>query len=212
MKARDAARFIGSVAHDEFGAPIGQIIGFTSDVAGNIISLIIGRGDYYEEYPLSLIKVRDGGIIVSSHLFLNFSKVERTLTSAFKRINALEKLREKGETSEIIYERVASRFKVEYDRIKENAESLINELQRRLEYLENMRNRLEESLLIVKVSIEIGDLGLEKGQKSVKELENLLKRINAEIVKVSQLISKLRTIMENPDTGENPDIVKVKVF
>ncbi len=207
MKAYDAARLLGMPAADEYGGILGKVIGFTTDVFGNVKSIVVaGTAGEAEEYSMEMIEVKGEGVTVLSYFSVEFRRLERVYWAAHKRFSALIKLKEAGEVRAEIAEKVYEQFLSSYEKLKSKAEALAERLETRLQELESAIERLEEIKLHVKIQMEAGDLTAEQGGAALKELNAVYDRLGAEKEILSRYLEKVKEMLSGE---EAPSVVRV---
>ncbi|MEM2896781.1 MAG: CdvA-like protein [Candidatus Bathyarchaeia archaeon] len=195
IKLDNVKKFLGKSILDSDGVPIGKIMGFHTNIKGEIISIGIELNDgNFEEYPSSYLATSEDSITLLKDWELETKDLEWECELIIKRMNAIQELYDSGELQKEIYEDMKAQHELVLKELKERSKELIGKLNDVKESLNKQVKTLETFFTSNKIQHSSGEIDDGSYRIVIESIRNGLKKVIANKQKLEKSIENLSDI------------------
>jgi len=178
IKLNNVKKFLGKPILNSNGNVIGKIIGFYTNMKGEIISIGVElTNGVFKEYPSSYLIASEDSIILLKDWELKTKNLEWEYELIVKRMNAIQELYDSGELQKEIYEDMKAQHESVLKELKERSKELIEKLNNVKEDLNKQIKILETFLTNNKIQHSSGEIDDESYKIVNESIRNGLNRL-----------------------------------
>ncbi|MEM2995548.1 MAG: CdvA-like protein [Candidatus Bathyarchaeia archaeon] len=200
---------IGKQVKDEYGRPIGKIASFALTPSGKFDAVFIEQGNgKFLKYPMEHFKFGSGEATLISRIKSEVNALCDQIPLLWRKDQALKELLEKKKISPELYEELHSNFDGALTQLKNEAQSLIEAIDKETNRCINEIRELNYALVHLEIEHEIGKIDNQSYGTAFAIIQENLKRVNAEKNDLELIKNKLGNILLG-ETIEKTEKAKV---
>jgi hypothetical protein len=208
IKLNDVKKFLGKPILNSNREIIGKIIGFHTNIKGDIISVGVELNDgNFDEYSSSYLVILEDSIMLLKDWELETKDLEWEWELIIKRMNAIQELYASGELQKEIYEDMKAQHELALRELKERSKELIGRLNDVKESFNKQIKILETFFASNKIQHSSGEIDSESYRVAIESIRNGLKRVVAQkqaLEKSMENLANIESLMLKP----NPELLK----
>ncbi|MEM2971420.1 MAG: CdvA-like protein [Candidatus Bathyarchaeia archaeon] len=200
---------IGKQVKDEYGRPIGKIASFALTPSGKFDAVFIEQGNgKFLKYPMEHFKFDGGEATLISRIKSEVNALCDQIPLLWRKDQALKELLEKKKISPELYEELHNNFDGALTQLKNEAQSLIEAIDKETARCANEIRELNYALVHLEIEHEIGKVDNQSYGTAFAIIQENLKRVNTEKSDLELIKNKLTNILLGETTEK---IEKAKV-
>jgi uncharacterized membrane protein len=208
IKLNDVKKFLGKPILNSNGEIIGKIIGFHTNIRGDIISVGVELNDgNFDEYSSSNLVILEDSIMLLKDWELETKDLEWEWELITKRMNAIQELYASGELQKEIYEDMKAQHELALRELKERSKELIGKLNDVKESFNKQIKILETFFASNKIQHSSGEIDSESYRVAIESIRNGLKRVVAQKQALEKSMENLANI-ESLMLKSNSELLK----
>ncbi|MEM3517322.1 MAG: CdvA-like protein [Candidatus Bathyarchaeia archaeon] len=224
IKLNNVKKFLGKMIVNSSGQAIGKIIGFNTNIKGDVISVGIELNDgNFDEYSISYLMISEDSIMLLKDWEFETKDLEWEWELIIKRMNAIQELYNSGELQKDIYEDMKAQHESALKELKERSKELIGKLNDIKESFNKQIKTLETFFTSNKIQYSSGEIDSESYRVTSELIRSGLKRVVAQKQALEKSIENLTNIeslmlkpnpellKQDPEKNESQDIVLVRI-
>jgi hypothetical protein len=208
IKLNDVKKFLGKPILNSNREIIGKIIGFHTNIKGDIISVGVELNDgNFDEYSSSYLVILEDSIMLLKDWELETKDLEWEWELIIKRMNAIQELYASGELQKEIYEDMKAQHELALRELKERSKELIGRLNDVKESFNKQIKILETFFASNKIQHSSGEIDSESYRVTTESIRNGLKKVVAQkqaLEKSMENLANIESLMLKP----NPELLK----
>jgi len=191
--------YLGKPVNDPYGRRVGYIVGFYSDVDGNVTSLEVSFNDFdFKQVSIDRFRFDNGNIILLPEWEYNAVLLENRLERIKKRTAALEELNSRKEIPKHTYDEFKKKLDESMMKLKEEAKTVKESLRKRIHEIEDTIVELEKAITSIKVSYISGEVPEKAYKAAMDHLRRNLDTLNNEKDSVKNHLDKIEALENLP--------------
>lgn len=191
--------FLSKTIKDSYGRDVGQLICINPNTKNEVVSLKLKLSDRnFTQFPIRYFRLEGNQLVFLYDWMVDSEDLIKEFTLLSKRMEALEGLLSKGEVSKEVYDELNNIFSKQYDTLKEKQESLIKELSRNLEEIENSIKELNIALAVVKMQRVLKEIDEETFKSISLTIQTGINKAIAEKKDIEQTIQRIKNLSTKP--------------
>lgn len=200
--------FIGKPVKDEYGHTIGKIASFALTPNGQFDAAFIEFNDgRFSKQPMENLKFDDAEITFISAIKSRANIICDQIPLIWRKNQALKDLADKKKISPEIYQELHTNFDNILNQMKNNAQSLTDEIDVEIANCEDETKTLSYAIVNLELEHEIGKIDEGPYKSAFALLQETLKRVNAQKSDMELTKSKISNIV----LGDSPEIEEQKI-
>ncbi len=204
----DASGLVGRNLKDENARDIGRIASFLIDSSGRIDEVLVENAHgNLDRYPVERLKIDESGISLISHIDTRIEAIAERLPVITKKRRILDRLSENKVIPPEIYENLCREFDKALKGMKKEAESLLEDMDRKAEDQEDYIRTLQMSRTYLEIEREIGTVKGEIFQQSLMSILREIKNARQRKLTLMGIRDKISSILmeEEEEAEEEPE-------
>jgi len=204
----DASGLVGRNLKDENARDIGRIASFLIDSSGLIDEVLVENAHgNLDRYPVERLKIDESGISLISHIDTRIEAIAERLPVITKKRRILDRLSENKVIPPEIYENLCREFDKALKGMKKEAESLLEDMDRKAEDQEDYIKTLQMSRTYLEIEREIGTVKGEIYQQSLMSILREIKNARQRKLTLMGIKDKISSILmeEEEEPEEEPE-------
>ncbi len=194
ISSENVSLLIGKPAKDELRSEIGKILSFIIDSPGHVSKvLIMDHNGEYKCHPFDRLVIDHDTVILLSEIDKTTKTVSEKIPLLWRKKKVLDKLLNENKILPEIYESLYGEFSEALERLKGDAQSAVNELEKQISNCEETFKTLRLAKTYLEIEHEIGRVEEEAYKESLRMILNGLKG----------LVEKKQHLQEKRDTLSN---------
>jgi hypothetical protein len=210
---------IGRPVKDEYGRSFGRIISFATNPSGKFEAAFIELSDgRFTKQPMEHLTFTGADITFISKIKSKAAVFCDQIPFIWRKDQALKELVEKKKIAQVLYQELHTNFTTVLSQLRKDAQILLDETMQGITRCDEELNTLSYSVLYLELEHEIGKISDDTYKASFSNLQETLKRTNAEKTDLETTKTKLSNILlGDPQVAAasvpEPKIIKeTKVF
>jgi len=194
ISSENVSVLIGKPVKDELRNEIGRILSFVVDSPGHVSKVLIrDNNGEFKCHPIDRLVVDNENVILLSEIDKIVKTVSEKIPLLWRKKKVLDKLLNENKILPEIYENLYKEFGEALERLKVEAQSAINELDRQINTCEETFKTLRLAKTYLEIEHEIGHVEEEAYRESLRVILSGLK----------SLVEKKQRLQEKRDTLSN---------
>jgi hypothetical protein len=199
---------IGKPVKDEYGRSVGKIVCFATSPSGKFEAAFIEQSDgRFTKQPMEYFVFNGADVTFLSKVKSRATIFYDQIPFIWRKDKALKDLFEKKKIAQILYQDLHNSFTTVLSQLRKDAQILIDEALQTMTCCEEELTTLSYSVLYLELEHEIGKIPEETYRASFAQLQETIKRANAEKADMENIKSKLSNIL----LGDTPPIAEPKL-
>jgi hypothetical protein len=162
MQSSEAVGFLGKPAKDLYGRHVGVVVGLSLKTNGDVESMGMDQGNgSFSEIKSNRLFLHDNGLIVAPLWKADVARITGEISVLRKRIAALDDLKnhqDEGSLSTGQYEQLRGQYEARVAKIQESSDKLTQEINGRMEELNQQDETLARFLVSVNIQFRSGEI------------------------------------------------------
>jgi len=196
---------VGKQIKDEYGRIIGKVASFALTPSGKFDAVFIEHGDgKFLKRSMEHLKFDGANVILISKIKSQTSGFCDQIPLLWRKNQALKELSEKKKISPELYEELHSSFDGALTQLKNEAQTLVDEIDKEIARHANEIKELHYALVNLEIEHEIGKIDDQSYEAAFAIIQENLKRTNMEKSDMELTKNKLTNILlgDTPKTAE----------
>jgi len=199
---------IGKPVKDEYGRSVGKIVCFATSPSGKFEAAFIEQSDgRFTKQPMEYFVFNGADVTFLSKVKSRAAVFYDQIPFIWRKDKALKDLIEKKKIAQVLYQEVHNSFTTVLSQLRKDAQVLIDEAIQGMIRCEEELTTLSYSVLYLELEHEIGKIADEAYRASFAQLQETIKRANAEKADMEAVKSKLSNIL----LGDTPTVAEPKL-
>jgi hypothetical protein len=199
---------IGKPVKDEYGRSVGKIVCFATSPSGKFEAAFIEQSDgRFTKQPMEYFVFNGADVTFLSKVKSRAAVFYDQIPFIWRKDKALKDLIEKKKIAQVLYQEVHNSFTTVLSQLRKDAQVLIDEAIQGMIRCEEELTTLSYSVLYLELEHEIGKIADEAYRASFAQLQETIKRTNAEKADMEAVKSKLSNIL----LGDTPTVAEPKL-
>ncbi|RJS93173.1 hypothetical protein CW705_01925 [Candidatus Bathyarchaeota archaeon] len=193
----DASKLIGKSVKILGEGRIGVIASFIMDASGQVKEVLIERDHgSLERYPMELLQIEDDEVLLSSPIEKRLRILSEKLPTTLKKRQALEKLSKDKIVPQTIYENLVKKFDKTLKELRDEARSLIEEIEKEADVEEDRIKTLQMARAFLEIEHAIGNVDEETYKRSIVALLRDMKNAQQKRLELLRIKEKISDLLE----------------
>jgi len=199
----DASKLIGKTVKIRGKGDAGVIVSFIMDPSGQVKEVLIeGKQGILEKYPMEMLQVRDDEVFLSSSIEKKLESLSEKLPTTRKKRQVLEKLSKEKVVPQAIFESLVKKFDKMLKEMKDEAKSLIDEIEEQAKIEEDRIKTLQMARAFLEIEHAMGTVSEEIYKRSIvallKDMKNAQQK-RLELLRTKEKVTQI--LQEKPEVG-----------
>jgi hypothetical protein len=200
---------VGKQIKDEYGRGLGKVASFALTPSGKFDAVFIEQGDgKFLKRPVEQLKIDGTDVTLTSKIKTQTNVFCDQIPLIWRKDQALKELSEKKKISKELYEELHASFDGVLKQLKDEAQDIIEELDREIVRCADEVRELNYALVHLEIEHEIGKIDDQSYHTAFAIIQENLKRVNMEKSDLELTNNKLSNIL----LGETPKIIEQKII
>jgi hypothetical protein len=200
---------VGKQIKDEYGRGLGKVASFALTPSGKFDAVFIEQGDgKFLKRPVEQLKIDGTDVTLTSKIKTQTNVFCDQIPLIWRKDQALKELSEKKKISKELYEELHACFDGVLKQLKDEAQDIIEELDREIVRCADEVRELNYALVHLEIEHEIGQIDDQSYHTAFEIIQENLKRVNMEKSDLELTNNKLSNIL----LGETPKIIEQKII
>ena len=194
MSDNDAV-IIGKAVKDMYGAPMGKILGTTTDIDGSTQTVGINCGSgCLKQVPYSQLVIQQEVVIFIPKWRLDSQRLLREKELTVRRLTALMEIVSDNDKMKSDAELIHGQYKSKLNSLKETESDIISELEERVVEIDTEIKSVKVMLFDAKVQSKSDEISQETFDLVKKETDEILQHMKHEKVEIAKVKSRLSNL------------------
>ena len=199
---------IGKPVKDEYGRSVGKIVCFATAPSGKFEAAFIEQSDgRFTRQPMEYFVFNGADVTFLSKVKSRAAVFYDQIPYIWRKDKALKDLIEKKKVAQVLYQELHNSFTTVLSQLRKDAQVVIDEAIQGMIRCEEELSTLSYSVLYLELEHEVGKIADEAYRASFVQLQETIKRTNAEKVDMEAIKSKLSNIL----LGDTPTVAEPKL-
>jgi len=199
----DASKLIGRTVKIRGEGEAGVIVSFIMDPSGQVKEVLIeGKQGILEKYPMEMLQLKDNEVFLSSPIEKKIEVLSERLPTTRKKRQVLEKLSKEKVVPQAIFESLIKKFDKMLKEMKEEAKSLMNEIDEQAKIEEDRIKTLQMARAFLEIEHAIGTVSEEIYKRSIvallRDMKNAQQR-RLELLRTKEKVTQI--LQEKPEVS-----------
>jgi len=199
----DASKLIGKTVKIRGKGDAGVIVSFIMDPSGQVKEVLIeGTQGILEKYPMEMLQVRDDEVFLSSSIEKKLESLSEKLPTTRKKRQVLEKLSKEKVVPQAIFESLVKKFDKMLKEMKDEAKSLIDEIEEQAKIEEDRIKTLQMARAFLEIEHAMGTVSEEIYKRSIvallKDMKNAQQK-RLELLRTKEKVTQI--LQEKPEVS-----------
>jgi len=200
---------VGKQIKDEYGRGLGKVASFALTPSGKFEAVFIEQGDgKFLKRPVEQLKFDGADVTLTSKIKTQTNVFCDQIPLIWRKDQALKELSEKKKISKELYEELHASFDGVLKQLKDEAQDIIEELDREIAKCADEVRELNYALVHLEIEHEIGKIDDQSYHTAFAIIQENLKRVNMEKSDLELINNKLSNIL----LGETPKMIEQKII
>ena len=200
---------VGKQIKDEYGRGLGKVASFALTPSGKFEAVFIEQGDgKFLKRPVEQLKFDGADVTLTSKIKTQTNVFCDQIPLIWRKDQALKELSEKKKISKELYEELHASFDGVLKQLKDEAQDLIEELDKEIARCADEVRELNYALVHLEIEHEIGKIDDQSYHTAFAIIQENLKRVNMEKSDLELTNNKLSNIL----LGETPKMIEQKII
>ena len=200
---------VGKQVKDEYGRGLGKVASFALTPSGKFEAVFIEQGDgKFLKRPVEQLKFDGADVTLTSKIKTQTNVFCDQIPLIWRKDQALKELSEKKKISKELYEELHASFDGVLKQLKDEAQDLIEELDKEIARCADEVRELNYALVHLEIEHEIGKIDDQSYHTAFAIIQENLKRVNMEKSDLELTNNKLSNIL----LGETPKMIEQKII
>ena len=194
MSDNDAV-IIGKAVKDMYGAPMGKILGTTTDIDGSTQTVGINCGSgCLKQVPYSQLVIQQEVVIFIPKWRLDSQRLLREKELTVRRLSALMEIVSDNDKMKSDAELIHEKYKSKLNSLKETESDIISELEERVVEIDTEIKSVKVMLFDAKVQSKSNEISQETFDLVKKETDEMLQHMKHEKSEIAKVKSRLSNL------------------
>ncbi len=199
---------IGKPVKDEYGRSVGKVVCFATAPSGKFEFAFIEQSDgRFTKQPMEYLVFNGADVTFLSKIKTRANVFFDQIPFIWRKDKALKDLVEKKKIAQIFYQELHTSFSTVLSQLRKDAQIILDEAIQGITQCEEETTTISYSVLYLELEHEIGKISDDAYRASFAQLQETLKRTNAEKADLETVKSKLTNIL----LGETPAVAEPKL-
>jgi len=187
---------VGKQVKDEYGYEFGKIASFSLTPSGKFDVVFVEQGDgKLLKHSVEHLKFDGADVTLASRIKSKANVLCDQIPLIWRKDQALKELSAKKKISQELYEELHDSFDGALNQLKNEAQVLIDELDKEISKSSSEIRDLNYALVHLEIEHEIGKIGDESYRTALSMIQDNLKRANAKKIDMELVKSKVSSIL-----------------
>jgi len=198
----DASKLIGKTVKIRGEGEVGVIVSFIMDPSGQVKEVLIERKQgILEKHPMEILQIEDDEVFLSSVIEKKLKSLSEKLPTTRKKRQVLEKLSKEKIVPPAIFENLVKKFDKRLKEMKDEAKSLIDEIENEAKIQEDRIKTLQMARAFLEIEHAMGTVSEEIYKRSIVALLRDMKNAQQKRLELLRTKEKVGGLLE-----EKPEV------